>query len=155
MLAPLCLVFARHLSTHKCFRSKLMNWTAVLASGDVPKPPPVWVAARRRGRKGSKQGQRKRPRYASPLFDDRGFPHPDDEWDSLLPDVKAGHLIRKRKHAAPKLGDIDPSFGEEFVDGKHGKMLRKDLNISHLPPNHQAQSIAVIKSIGESFARRT
>ena len=128
-----------------------MNWTAILASGDMPKPPPVRVAARVRGRKGSKQGQRKRPRYASPLFDDRGFPHPDDEWDSLLPDVKAGNLIRKRRHAAPRLGDIDPSFGEEFDDGKHGEMLRTDLNVSHFPPNHQARLIAVIKKYWRVF----
>ena len=115
-----------------------MNWTAVLASGDMPKPPPVRVAARRRGKRGSKLGQRKRPRYANSLFDDRRFPHPDDELDSLLPDVKAGQLIRKRKHAAPRLGDIDPAFGEEFNEEKHGEMLKSDLNISHLPPDQQA-----------------
>ena len=43
---------------------------------------------------------------------------------SLLLEVKAGRLIRKRRHDPPKLRDVDPNFGEEYDEAKHGKVLR-------------------------------
>ena len=81
--------------------------------------PPIRVAAKpsMSRRKGPGQRRVARKRYISPLFDDRGQPHPKDEWESLLPEVlpevKAYRLIRKRRHDAPKLDDVDPNFGEE------------------------------------------
>ncbi len=61
--------------------------------------------------------------YKSPLFEDRGFPDSHNDWESLLPEVKAGRLIRKRVHDAPTIGDIDPNFGQEFDEDKHGDIL--------------------------------
>ena len=101
--------------------------------GDQPPAQPIRVAARPRSRKkgpGPKKGANKR--YVSPLFDDRGHPNPQDEWESMLPEVKAGRLLRKRRHKPPKLDEIDPNFGEEYDESKHGQMLKDELNISHL-----------------------
>ena len=116
----------------------------VMASTEADKPPPVRVAARRRARKGSTPAKRKRRGYISPLFDDRGYPHPGDEWDSLLPDVKDGKLLRKRKHDPPRLDNIDPGFGEEYDEAKHGEMLRAELKISHLDAHQQSILTAVV-----------
>ena len=55
----------------------------------VPKSP-VRVAAKKRGRKTPKARRKVRKKYISPLFDDRGFPNPQDEWESMLPDVEGG-----------------------------------------------------------------
>ena len=98
-----------------------------------------------RGKKRYAQNKRKRQHYISPLFDDHGYPHPGDEWESLLPDVKEGRLIRKRKHSAPNLTSIDHNFGEEFDESKHGNMLRSDLKISHLTPAQQSALTSVVK----------
>ena len=73
-------------------------------------------------RKGSGQRRVARKHYIIPLLDDRGHPHPQDAWESLLPEVKAGRLIRKRRHEAPKLDDMDPNFGEEYDEATHGHM---------------------------------
>ena len=48
----------------------------------------------------------------------------------MLPEVKNGRLIRKRKHEPHKLRDIDPAFGEEYDDAKHGETLRAELKIT-------------------------
>ena len=50
----------------------------------------------------------------------------------MLPEVKAGRLIRKRHHDPPGLRGVDPSFGEEYDEAKHGKVLRDELKIEHL-----------------------
>ena len=73
-----------------------------------------------------------RKRHISPLFDDHGHPRPQDEWESMLPEVKAGRLIRKRRNVAPRLDDVDPTFEEEFNEAKHEQMLKDELNIPHL-----------------------
>ena len=52
--------------------------------------------------------------HVGPLFYDCGHPNPQDEWESVLPEVKAGRLIRKRRHEPPGLRDVDPNFGEEY-----------------------------------------
>ena len=102
----------------------------------VDKPPaqPIRVAPRPRSRrKGPGLNEKKvQKQYVSPLFDDRGHPNPQDEWESMLPEVKAGRLIRKRIHNPPKLQDADPNFGVEFDEKIHGKVLKEELNISHL-----------------------
>ena len=90
---------------------------------------PIRVAPKRRSRKKSAKSNRARPKYVSPLFDNRGFPDPQDEWESMLPEVKNGRLLRKRVHDPPKLQEIDPDFGEEYDEAKHGDILRAKLNI--------------------------
>ena len=63
----------------------------------------------------------KRKRRPSPLFNDRGFPNPQNSYESMLPEVSAGRLIRKRKHPSPSINSVDPNVGEEFDHNVHGK----------------------------------
>ena len=72
--------------------------------------------------------------YVSLLFGDRGFPHPQEDWELLLPDVKDGRSICKRLHNPPELKAIDPDFGEKYKEGKHGNTVRVELKIAHLTP---------------------
>ncbi len=58
---------------------------------------------------------------------------------------KFGPLIRKRKHPARRLDDIDPKFNTQFDEAKHGEQLRKELNISHLTPSQQTELTNLIK----------
>ena len=76
-----------------------------------------------------------RKHYVNPLFDDHGYPHPQDNLESMLPEVKNGRLIRKHLHDPPKLQAIDPDFREEYDEAKHGDTLRSELNVAHLTPS--------------------
>ena len=50
----------------------------------------------------------------------------------MLPDAEGGNLIRKRVHDPPNINDIDPNFGKEYDEAKHGNILREELEIAHL-----------------------
>ena len=117
--------------------------------------PPIRVAAKPRMSRKKGPGQKRvaRKRYISPLFDDRGYPHPQDEWESLLPEVKAGRLIRKRRHDAPRLDDLNPNFGEEFDEEKHGQMLKDELVVSHLSVHQQNVLRAVVIKYWRVFCK--
>ena len=117
-------------------------------------PTPIRVAPKRRSRKKSAKSKRERRKYVSPLFDNRGFPDPQDEWESMLPDVKDGRLLRKRVHDPPKLQEIDPDFGEEYDEDKHGEILRAELNIAHLTPMQKEILTAVIKKYWRVFSKK-
>ena len=95
----------------------------------------------------------KRRQYVSPLFDDRGFPHPGDEWESMLPEVDYGRLLRKRKHQPPRLDDIDPKFGVEYDEATHGDTLRTNLKISHLTSHQQTVVTALVKKYWRVFSK--
>ena len=71
-----------------------MSTYASDSSDDDSVAPPIRVAARRQGNRRAAITKRLRKQYGSPLFDDREFPHPQDDWESMLPDVKDGRLIR-------------------------------------------------------------
>ena len=71
----------------------------------------------------------------------------------MLPEVKAGRLIRKRKHPAPPLTDIDPNFGVEYDDSKHSDLLRKHLDVSHLTPPQQLVLTNLIKKYWRVFSK--
>ena len=63
----------------------------------------------------------------------------------MLPEVKVGHLLRKRKHPAPPLTDIDSNFGVEYNEELHGKMLHEELDISHVSSSQQLVLTVPIK----------
>jgi hypothetical protein len=71
----------------------------------------------------------------------------------MLPEVKNGRLIRKRLHDSPKLQSIDPDFGEEYNEAKHGDILRAELNIAHLTPFQRSILTAVIKKYWRVFSK--
>ena len=72
----------------------------------------------------------------------------------MLPDIKNGRLIRKRKHSPPNIQDVDPSFGEDYDEAKHGDTLRTELNVAHLTPFQQSILTAVIKKYWRVFSKK-
>ena len=71
----------------------------------------------------------------------------------MLPEVKAGRLIRKRKHPAPPLTDIDPNFGVDYDETTHGTILRAELDVSHLIKPRQTVLTNLIKKYWCVFSR--
>ena len=71
----------------------------------------------------------------------------------MLPEVKAGKLIRKRKYPAPPLTDIDPNFGVEYNEQTHDAMLRAELDVSHLTAPQQTVLTALIKKYWRVFSK--
>ncbi len=69
------------------------------------------------------------------FLDDCGFPDQSKEFNSLLHNINGGTILRKRKHPAPKLDEIDPRFHAIYDEKLHGKQLRKNLDHSHLEPS--------------------
>ena len=94
----------------------------------------------------------KRRRKSENVFlDERGYPDQSDEFDKLLHNVDGGTILRKRKHAAPPLNDIDPAFASPYVEAKHGERLRKELDVSHLEPSLQTAVTDLIKKYWSVF----
>lgn len=52
--------------------------------------------------------------------DDRGFPDPSDEYDTLLRNIDGGTVLRKCLHPARPLDEIDPAFNVQYNEAKHG-----------------------------------
>ena len=107
-----------------------------------------------RARKGHPSKKRSYLDLSSPLFDDRGFPHPQDKWESMLPEAKAGRLIRKRVHDPPRVQDVDKDFGEEYDDELHGDILRAELDIEHLTADQQSALTLVVKKHWRVFSKK-
>jgi hypothetical protein len=85
-------------------------------------------------------------------MDDRGFPDQSDEFNSLLHNVNRGTILRKHKHPAPKLDNIDPQFHVVYDNKLHGEQLRRDLDLSHLVPSLCAQVYGLIQKYYSMFA---
>jgi hypothetical protein len=56
------------------------------------------------------------------------------EFDILLHNVNGGPILRKHKHPAPPLDNIDPRFYSTFDEAHHGEKLRSKVDLSHLEP---------------------
>ena len=69
----------------------------------------IHLARKRKMPDSAKKGISKK---RSVLFDDRGFPNLQDGYEAMLPETHGGGLLRKHKHPAPPLSDLDPNFGE-------------------------------------------
>ena len=63
----------------------------------------------------------------------------------MLPEVKNGRLVRKGLHDPPNLQDVDPDFGEEYIESKHDETLPAELLITHLTPPQSSILTAVVK----------
>ena len=72
----------------------------------------------------------------------------------MLPEVKAGHLLRKRKHNSPNLQYIDPDFGEVHDENKYCETLCAELTIAHLTTVHQSVLTAVVKKYWRVFRKK-
>ena len=75
--APVCVLYVQ-IENDKTVPALSYNFEDDDSSDDESTAPPIRVAARRRSKKESAATQRARKHYVSPLFDDRGFPHPQD-----------------------------------------------------------------------------
>ena len=96
-------------------------------------PPPIFTAEPSAGepiRVTRKIKGRKQPNV---FLDNRGFTDQSHEFDTILHNVKGGPILRRRKHPAPPLDDIDPRFHAVYDESLHGDKLRKELDLSHLP----------------------
>jgi hypothetical protein len=67
----------------------------------MPHGEPICVARKLRGKKQS-----------NIFLDDCGFPDQFHEFDIILHNTKGSPILRKRKHPASPLEDIDPRFKE-------------------------------------------
>jgi len=73
-----------------------------------PSAEPIRVAPRSRSRK--------RPNV---FYDDRGFTDQSHEFDVILHIIHGDSVLRKRKHPAPALDDVDLAFLSIYDEAKH------------------------------------
>ncbi len=66
------------------------------------------------------------------FYDNRGFPDQSHEFDVVLWNIDGGTVLRKRKHPAPALNNIDPNFFIAHDESIHGAKLQKELDLTHL-----------------------
>ena len=79
------------------------------------------------------------------FFDDRGFPDQSDHYDQLLPTIDRGVVLRKLSHPVPDLiGPIDPRFHSVFRPEIHKPIMRKVLDLTHLPLDLQDEVYSLI-----------
>jgi len=88
----------------------------------------------------------------NPFFDDRGFPDQSDTYDRLLHNIEGGVVLRKLTHPAPDLdGPVDPRFHSAFIPDIHEPIMRKSLDLSHLPVDLQDQVYGLIREFWSVF----
>jgi hypothetical protein len=63
-------------------------------------------------------------KWPNVFLDDRGYLYQSNEFEILLHKVKGGPILRKRKHPAPPLDDIDQCFKAHYDKATHGTLLR-------------------------------
>ena len=78
------------------------------------------------------------------FLDDRGFPDQSHDFDTLLHNVDGGAVLRKRRHPARPLDDIDPAFNIQFDDALHGKQFSEDFKPSPILTDTQNQQLATL-----------
>ena len=96
----------------------------------------------------------KRHNYVIPLFDDRDHTITQEDWESMLPGVSYGRLLRKRKNNSPHLEDIETDFGEVYDENKHGETLRAELTIYRLTTSQQAVLTKVVNKYWNVFSKQ-
>jgi hypothetical protein len=115
-----------------------------LAAMDIPKTaPPIRVTPKMKGNSGKRKNV---------FLDDRGFPDQSDEFNSLLHNIDGGTILRKRRHPAPNLDDVDPRFHAVYDEKLHGEQLRTNLDLSHLDTSLQAKVYGLIQKYWSVFA---
>lgn len=75
-------------------------------------------------------------------MDERGFPDQSDDFDHLLHTTSGGTILRKRKHPAPPIDDIDPAFDVTYDEAIHGKQFREEFKPSPLLTPEQNKELA-------------
>ena len=75
-----------------------------------------------------------------------------DNFEDMLPHVQ-GKFLRKRRHPARPLNDIDPEFNTKFDPELHGEDI-KELQTAHLPSDIASELIALVKEFWCVFDKR-
>ncbi len=88
---------------------------------EAPSAEPIWVAQKICGKKRSNM-----------FLKNRGFPDQSHEFNVLLHNIQGGLILRKRKHKAPPIDEINPQFHLYYNKKNHGKKLRTEGDLSHL-----------------------
>lgn len=113
-------------------------------------PAPESVAPIRVSPKPPKGKRRK-----NAFIDDRGFPDQSDELDTLLHSMDGEPILRKRRHPAPALDDIDPAFDFKYDETLHGAQFREDFTPSpRLTPSQNEALANLIKKYWAVFDHR-
>ena len=86
--------------------------------------------------------------------DDQGYPDLTEDHDTLLHNIDGGTVLRKLRHPAPLLDEVDPSFDFAFDESLHGKCLCLQLNLSHLDNALQARIYALVMKYWSVFNDR-
>ena len=95
------------------------------------------------------KGKGGRRRIKNVSADDRGYPDLTDDHDTLLHNINGGTVLRKLKHPAPPLDEVDPSFTFAFDESLHGERLCQLLNLSHLDDALQDRIYTLVRNIGQ------
>jgi hypothetical protein len=76
---------------------------------------------------------------------DCGFPNETKHYEALLHNVESSVILQKLKYPAPPLDKVNPLFLCTYDEAKHGKQMRRDLDLSHLEPHIRNRAYALVK----------
>ena len=97
----------------------------------------------------------KGPKRPNAFYDDRGFPDPSDEYDSIIDSIDGGTVLRKRRHPAPRLDDIDPQFNNQYDPALHDTEFKELFRPSPILSAEQNDQLAsLIKKYWPVFDKR-
>ena len=82
----------------------------------------------------------------NPLFDDRGFPDKQIDYEFLEEQGMILKLPFLRKVDPELPTKVDPNFDVKFDEVKHGAHLKNHLKIDHMSPSQAARLTAAIKN---------
>jgi hypothetical protein len=105
-----------------------------------PTAEPIKVALRLRGKK-----------RQNVFYDNRGFANQSHKFDVILHNIDGGCILRKCKHPAPSLDDIDPLFYSTYVAAIHGAKLHRELDLSHFDVSFCSQVYHLIQKYWSFF----
>lgn len=66
------------------------------------------------------------------FIDDRGYPDPSDEIDTLVHSIGGAPILRKCVHPRREVDDIDPAFNVKYNEEVHSPQFREQFKPSPL-----------------------
>ncbi len=78
-----------------------------------------------------------------------------NNYNHVLHDVNGGPILRKLLHPKPDLSaPIDPLYYLPLIAEKHEKIMKRDMDLSHLKPNLQERIYNVIRRHWSVFDKK-
>jgi hypothetical protein len=93
-------------------------------------------------------------RQPNVFYGNQGFANQSHGFDVILHNINGGTILRKRKHPAPPLDEIDPLFHVPCVEVIHGPKLQKVLNLSRLDVSTRKQVYRLLQKKWSIFDKR-